>query len=103
MGGGLIIMGDPLQFANQDDSGFFAAQLSREFRLARLSSTIDWRFESPRNPADGRVFVGLQSRPNSAGIWTAVRGGIGLTAAAPDWQASIRLGINAPCRQSQGD
>ena len=103
VGGGLLILGDPLQFANQDDAGFFAAYFSRDFGVARLSSMVDWRLESPRNPADGRVLFGLQSRPFGAGLWTAIRGGVGLTAAAPDWQASIRLGINAPCRRAQGD
>lgn|GEM_PF-1180177 len=103
VGGGLLILGDPLQFANQDDAGFLATHLSRDFRWARLSSTIDWRFESPRNPGDGRVLVGLQSSPSTGGVWAAVRGGFGLTAAAPDWQASVRLGINAPCRRAQGD
>jgi hypothetical protein len=103
VGGGLAIFGDPLQFANQDDAGFWALQVSRENARSKLSATLDWRVASARNPSRAQVLAGGQLRGLPGGLWMGVEGALGLNPAAPDWQAGLLFGVEAPCRVERGD
>lgn len=103
IGANLVILGDPLQFANQDDALLLAAQLARETKSWRWSSRLLWRKESPRNPDDVRVLTGAQFRGLPRGLWVAFEGGVGATEASPSWQAGLRFGVAGPCRAPQRD
>jgi hypothetical protein len=95
---GLAIWGDPLQFANQDDAFLFAIHLNHTSPRHKLSVTYDWQRVSPRNPSRSILLGGAQLRGVWGGFWLGVETGLGLNPAAPDWQAALRLGVEAPCR-----
>jgi hypothetical protein len=99
----LLILGDPLQFANQDDALVMGASIS--FGEGRLSgmSRVRWREESPRNPRDIRWLTGARLKELPGGLWVAAEGGVGFTMAAPTWQAGVLLGVSRACRASNRD
>ena len=99
----LLILGDPLQFANQDDALLAIALAAYETEKVRWSSRVVWRENSPRNPRDVRVLAGAQWMGLPKGFWLAAEGGIGTSAYAPSWQAGIQIGLSKACRPSQRD
>ena len=101
--GSLLILGDPLQFANQDDAFLAGASLVFQQKQWMAMTRLDWREESPRNPRDVRWLVGARLNGLPGGIWLASEGGAGFTMAAPAWQAGILLGVSRPCRDSNRD
>ena len=103
LSGSLLILGDPLQFANQDDAFLAGASLSFQHREWVTMTRLQWREESPRNPRDVRWLTGARWNGLPEGGWVAVEGGAGFTVAAPSWQAGVLLGISRACRHSNRD
>lgn len=96
--GGLAIWGDPLQFANQDDAALFALHLKHVGERHKLSATVDWQKSSPRNASRATLLGGGQIKGLPGGLWVGLEGGVGLSPAAPDWQAGLLFGCDVPCR-----
>ena len=99
----LLILGDPLQFANQDDALLAGAALAFHKERWSLLSRLNWREESPRNARDVRWLAGARWSGLPNGLWLAAEGGAGLTLAAPTWQASLLVGVSRACRASNRD
>ncbi len=99
----LGILGDPLQYANQDDVLTTRLRVGQRLGAFEWSSLVAWRWRSPRNPADGRVLLEGAYSAGDRGLFVGAGGGVGLNPAAPDWQAMFHLGWGVPCRTSQGD
>ncbi len=95
-GGGLAILGDPLQFANQDDAPL--ASLSASWTRGPLAAQIrsGGRLASARNPADLRSALALSW--SILDDWKiGAEAGLGLTPAAPDSLFRVWLGWHPPC------
>lgn len=103
VGAGLAIFGDPLQFANQDDAAFLALHLKKKVRAGQFSTRLDWRLASARNPAVAQLGVGAKHTGLPGPFWVGLNGALGLTPAAPDWQAGLRFGWGGPCRSEPDD
>jgi len=90
-GGGLAILGSPVQHAAQDDAALVHARGALELGPTWVQVGLDGRLQSPRNPHDLRADVGLS--------WTRGRlslgavGLVGLTPAAPDLGARLLVGL----------
>ena len=99
LAGGIAILGDPLQFANQDDAAFVALHLKRAGRMGSVSTSLDWRLASARNPSVAQLLVGGKSNGLLGPLWIGADAALGLTPAAPDWRAGLLFGVEAPCRR----
>ena len=95
---GLYILGDPLQFANQDDAAFLAFHLRRTGRIGQISTSLDWRLASARNPGVAQILAAGKYEGLPDPLWVGVDGALGLTPAAADWQAGLRFGLGGACR-----
>ena len=92
--GGVAILGDPLQFANQDDVALAWLTAWAPTGPVSLGGRVGGTLRSPRNPARlsasalaasrGRVRIGAEA--------TA-----GLTPAAADWAARLGVGVGWAC------
>jgi hypothetical protein len=101
-GGGLAILGDPLQFANQDDAPL--ASVSATWTRGPIEAQIrsGGRLSSARNPADLRSALGLSW--SILEEWSlGAEAGLGLTPAAPDSLYRLWLGWRPPCPWLKAD
>lgn len=92
--GGMAILGNPLMFANQDDAAVMYLSGGGP------AGPLDWhlrgggRLVSSKNPSVFRAAGGLAW--DSTWFIAGVEGGLGLTPAAPDFQAVLWLGSHVP-------
>ncbi len=90
-GGGLAILGSPVQHAAQDDAALVHARGALMLGPTWLSAGLDGRLASPRNPLDLSLDVGAS--------WTrgrlqlGVEGLAGLSPAAPDYGGRLVVGL----------
>lgn len=91
--GGLLILGDPLRYAAQDDAALVELSGAWTLGSVQLLGQVGGRLASPRNAADLCARVGAEwGRPE--GAWrVGAELGLGLTPAAPDAQARLWLGV----------
>ena len=92
--GGLVIQGDPIRFANQDDAGMVVFGLSANPGSVHMYGQAGGTLQSARNPARMSAQVG-------ASMGCPIRAGVdlqgGLTSAAPAWGGGIWVGWEAGC------
>lgn len=110
-GAGLAVLGDPLQYANQDDALVWGGSATARwpgwpFLAARMEGS--GRARSPRNPAVAGLEGGLEGRLGRS-CWTVgLMAGPGLTPAAADlsgraWVAWSRPALAEGCLSASGD
>lgn len=93
-GGGLAILGSPVQHAAQDDAALVLVQSAFAVGPTWVSAGLDGRLRSPRNPLDlrGELGVGWTRGPLQLGA----EGVVGLSPAAPTWGARVVVGLVRP-------
>jgi len=101
LGAGLLILGNPLMFANQDDAAWLAGSAS--YALGQVAPFVrgGGRLASPRNPADLSAGGGAALSPGPWRLGLEVRAG--LTPAAADWSAGAWAGWSWTCRNCPDD
>ena len=91
---GLAILGNPLQFANQDDVPLSWLDLSLPLGPVRLDGRVGGGWATSRNPSRMEASLGVEGRcPWLMGA----RALLGLTPAAPDWGAQVWFGWGLSC------
>jgi hypothetical protein len=100
-GGELQILGDPLQYANQDDVLLIGAAIDATRDKFQFRGRITARLESPRNPLDLKVGLGIQRRQGNWGY--GINSTAGLSPAAGDYSISASIHRIWACPTSNGD
>ena len=101
-GGSLLILGNPLMYANQDDAARLTLLAEAELGPVAPFLRAEARLESPRNPADIRAALGGEWR-GEIGLRAGAEGRLGLTPAAADWGASAWFGYAWGCPDCEDD
>ncbi len=101
-GGWLAILGNPEQFANQDDAAVMALRVEVPAGAALPYGRVEARLASPRNPADVSAALGAGWRLGRS-LQVGAEGRVGATPAAADWGASGWVGYSWPCPYCQED
>lgn len=98
-GGSLLILGNPLMYANQDDAARFALLAEAELGAVAPFLRSVARMESPRNPADVSGALGAEWRAQrgAQGLRAGAEGRLGFTPAAADRGGSVWLGYAWGC------
>ena len=100
-GGELQVLGDPLQYANQDDALLVGAAIDTTYDSLHFRGRVTARLESPRNPLDLSVGLGVQRRKGSWGY--GLNGAVGLSPAAADYSISASIHRIWACPTPNGD
>ena len=100
-GGELQILGDPLQYANQDDALLLGAALDTALDLFSIRGRVTARLESPRNPLDLSLGLGIQRKQGDWGY--GLNGQAGLSPAAADYSISASIHRVWACPALNGD
>jgi hypothetical protein len=91
---GLAIIGNPLQFANQDDVPLTWLDLSVPLGSLQLSGRVGGGWATSRNPA--RLDSSLSIEAGCPWL-VGTRAVLGLTPAAPDWGSQVWVGWGLSC------
>lgn len=92
--GGLVVQGDPIRFANQDDSALLVVGASRQMGPVHLYTQAGGTMQSSRNPARMSThFGGAWGCPFRLGVDAQV----GLSPAAAAWGGGLWVGWEAGC------
>ncbi len=91
---GLAILGNPLMFANQDDAAVLYASAGGPLGPLVWHARGGGRLVSAKNPPWMLAAAGLGY--DSTWFIAGAEGGVGLTPAAPSWQAVIWFGTHVP-------
>ena len=93
-GAGVVIQGDPIRFANQDDAGLLWAGMSGTYADVHWFSQVGGTMATTRNPA--RIVADIGA---SYGCPVSVGGGatVGMTAASPIWGGNLLVGFGLGC------
>ena len=92
--GGVVISGDPIRFANQDDAALLRFHLSTKQGGVVWGTQAGGTFQTSRNPA--RMTVDFEGEKGCR-VRGGARGSIGLTAAAPSWGVAGWVGFGPSC------
>lgn len=91
---GLAILGNPLQFANQDDVPLSWLDVSMPIGPVRVDGRVGGGWATSRNPSRMEASLGVEG----ACPWLmGARAIVGLTPAAPDWGAQAWIGWGLSC------
>ena len=93
-GAGVVILGDPVRFANQDDAALLWGGLAGSSHGIHWFSKVGGTLQSARNPARFTIELGA-NHGCPVGLGGSLR--TGLTSAAPSWGGRIWLGFGFGC------
>ena len=99
--GELLILGDPLQFANQDDAFRAAAGVETTLGPLEVKGRVVSRFESPRNPLWLASGATVGHRRERWGLSADLL--VGLSDAAPLFAFGANLQLFGACPAEDGD
>ena len=97
---GLDILGNPLQFANQDDVPLVHVGGMHTLSAVELSVRAGGGLPTSRNPARLEAAAGLET---ACPLRIGAEGAAGLTAAAPDWSVRAWGGWSWGCQEAGRD
>ena len=100
-GGELQVLGDPLQYANQDDIFLVGAAVETALESLHFRGRLIARLESPRNPLDLRVGLGVKLKKGNWGY--GINSTAGLSPAAGDYSLSASIHRIWACPTLNGD
>ena len=100
-GGELQILGDPLQYANQDDVMLVGAAIDTGLGNFNFRGRVIARLESPRNPLDLKVGLGVERKHGNWGY--GLNSTAGLSPAAGDYSISASIHRMWACPTANGD
>jgi hypothetical protein len=92
--GGVVISGDPIRFANQDDAALMRLHLYAKHGGVLWGTHVGGTLSSPRNPA--RMTVDFEGEKGCR-YRVGGRGTVGLTPAAPAWGVYGWVGFGPSC------
>jgi hypothetical protein len=92
--GGVLISGDPIRFANQDDAALLRLHLSTKQAGVLWGGQVGGTFHTSRNPA--RMTADFEGEKGCR-LRGGARGSIGLTPAAPSWGVFGWVGLGPSC------